>query len=152
MFIILFFVYPFPAQKFELCIVYNFKTSPCYLPLSIIANYRSTSLMWSFQVDPNSLWKFSPFRKNQTNKHQQKKMWLSSTAKNLVGKMNSALAISTGFIGLCCLLAAIARMIVSRKVQSCLVKELLFEAIAAAELCACCFELIIGECDRQINK
>lgn len=66
--------------------------------------------------------------------------------------MNTQLAISCGFIGFCCLLAAIARIIVSRTVNSCLVKELLYEAIAAAELCACCFELIIGECDRQTNN
>lgn len=66
--------------------------------------------------------------------------------------MNTALAISAGFIGFCCLLAAIARIIVSRTIQSCLVKELLYEAIAAAELCACCFELIIGECDRQHKR
>lgn len=59
--------------------------------------------------------------------------------------MNTALAISCGFMGLCCLLAAFARIIVSRTVKSALAKELLDEAIAAAELCACCFELIIGE-------
>lgn len=65
-----------------------------------------------------------------------------STVKNLV-EMNTALVISASFIGFCCILAVIARIIVSRTTQSSLVKELLYEAIAAAELCACCFELII---------
>lgn len=60
-------------------------------------------------------------------------------------EMNTALAVSAGFIGFCCLLASIARIFVSRSVYSCFIKELLYEAIAAAELCACCFELIIGE-------
>lgn len=67
-----------------------------------------------------------------------------SEVKNL-NKMNTSLAISCGFMGLCCLLAAIARAVVSRTVNSALIKELLLEAIAAAELCACCFELIIGK-------
>lgn len=74
-----------------------------------------------------------------------------STVKSFI-EMNTQLAISCGFMALCCLLAAIARKIVARTVNSCLVKELLYEAIAAAELCACCFELIIGECDQQTNK
>lgn len=76
--------------------------------------------------------------------------WLS-TVKSFI-EMNTQLAISCGFIALCCLLAAIARIIVRRTVNSSLIKELLYEAIAAAELCACCFELIIGECDRQTNN
>lgn len=78
---------------------------------------------------------------------------MASTVKSLT-EMNTALAISAIFIGSCCLLAAIARIVVSRTVKSCLVKELLYEAIAAAELCSCCFELIIGECGRhkQTNK
>ncbi|XP_055304880.1 aquaporin-11 isoform X1 [Sitodiplosis mosellana] len=67
---------------------------------------------------------------------------MTSTVKSFT-EMNTALAISASFIGLCCLLAAIARIVVSRTVKSCLVKELLYEAIAAAELCSCCFELII---------
>lgn len=70
---------------------------------------------------------------------------MASTVKSFI-EMNTALAISAGFIGLCCLLASIARIVVSRTVKSCLAKELLYEAIAAAELCSCCFELIIGEC------
>lgn len=81
-----------------------------------------------------------------TTKKRIKKML--STVKSLI-EMNTALAISAGFIGFCCLLAAIARIFVSRTIQSCLVKELLYEAIAAAELCSCCFELIIGECGRR---
>lgn len=67
-----------------------------------------------------------------------------TTAKSIIG-MNQNLAISVGFMSLCCLFAAIARIIVSRTVNSPLIKELLYEAIAAAELCACCFELIIGK-------
>lgn len=61
------------------------------------------------------------------------------------GEMNTSLAISCGFMGLCCLFATFARILVSRTVNSALAKELLYEAIAAAELCACCFELIIGK-------
>lgn len=67
-----------------------------------------------------------------------------ATAKSIIG-MNQNLAISVGFMSLCCLCAAIARILVSRTVNSPLIKELLYEAIAAAELCACCFELIIGK-------
>lgn len=59
--------------------------------------------------------------------------------------VNTALAISTGFIGVCCLIAAIGRGIVSRLVKPGLVQELYYEAISTAELCACCFELIIGK-------
>lgn len=56
------------------------------------------------------------------------------------------LAISCSFIVLCCVLAQTARKIVD-KVSSFhgLVKELILEAIAAAELCSTCFELIIGK-------
>lgn len=32
-----------------------------------------------------------------------------------------------------------------------LIRELLLEAIAAAELCACCFELIIGKITKKKN-
>lgn len=67
-------------------------------------------------------------------------------------EMNTSLAISCGFMGLCCLVAAFARIIVSRTVNSALVKELLYEAIAAAELCACCFELIIGRYNAFIKS
>lgn len=54
------------------------------------------------------------------------------------------LVISCSFIVLCCVLAQAARKIVDR-VSSIhgLVKELILEAIAAAELCSTCFELII---------
>lgn len=58
--------------------------------------------------------------------------------------MSPALIISSGFICFCCMLAAIARFIVPRTIKSTLIQELLYEAIAAAELCSCCFELIIG--------
>lgn len=56
----------------------------------------------------------------------------------------AALAVSTAFIGTCCVLAVIGRYIVQRTVKSTLLRELMNEAIASAELCACCFELIIG--------
>lgn len=59
--------------------------------------------------------------------------------------VSSALAVSIGFIGACCALAAIARRIAGRSVKPGLVQELIYEAIAAAELCACCFELCISE-------
>lgn len=67
-----------------------------------------------------------------------------TTVKSFI-EMNTSLTISISFMGLCCLLAAFARILVSRTVNSALIKELLYEAIAAAELCACCFELIIGK-------
>lgn len=53
--------------------------------------------------------------------------------------------ISASFIVLCCVLAQVARKILDR-ISSIhgLVKELILEAIAAAELCSTCFELIIG--------
>jgi aquaporin rerated protein, invertebrate len=56
----------------------------------------------------------------------------------------SPLAISTAFIGFYCFLALVARKVIARTVSSDYVKSLIFEAIAAAELCSCCFELIIG--------
>lgn len=59
--------------------------------------------------------------------------------------LNTALAVSIGFIGACCILAAISRRIVSRKIKPGLIQDLLYEGIASAELCACCFELIIGK-------
>ncbi len=55
------------------------------------------------------------------------------------------LGISTAFIGAISVAALIARTLVERRAKEGLVKELIFEAIAAAELCACCFELIIGK-------
>lgn len=53
--------------------------------------------------------------------------------------------ISASFIVLCCALAQVARKVIDR-ISSIhgLVKELILEAIAAAELCSTCFELIIG--------
>lgn len=59
--------------------------------------------------------------------------------------VSTALAVSIGFIGFCCAAAAIARRIASRAVKPGLVQDLLYEAIATAELCACCFELCISE-------
>lgn len=66
--------------------------------------------------------------------------------------MSTALAISLGWMGACCAAAAIARRIVSRTREPGLVQSLLYEAIAAAELCACCFELIIGEAILAIGR
>lgn len=62
------------------------------------------------------------------------------------------LVISCSFIVLCCILAQTARKIIHR-VSSIngFVKELIFEAIAAAELCSTCFELIIGENARNLR-
>jgi aquaporin rerated protein, invertebrate len=57
--------------------------------------------------------------------------------------------ISVIFIASCCVLAQIARKVINglSSIHG-LVKELIVEAIAAAELCSTCFELIIGEnCD-----
>ncbi|XP_037950750.1 aquaporin-11-like [Teleopsis dalmanni] len=56
----------------------------------------------------------------------------------------SSLAISTGFMVGCCIAAEIARRIAKRMLnEDGIVPILINEAIAAAELCACCFELII---------
>lgn len=76
---------------------------------------------------------------------RNKKMISILTLEKSSIEMNTSLAISCCFMGFCCLVAAVARIVVSRTVNSPLVKELLYEAIAAAELCACCFELIIGK-------
>jgi aquaporin rerated protein, invertebrate len=54
------------------------------------------------------------------------------------------LGVSSAFIAFYCFLALIARKVIARTVSSDFVKSLIFEAIAAAELCSCCFELIIG--------
>jgi aquaporin rerated protein, invertebrate len=55
------------------------------------------------------------------------------------------LLISSSFIIFCCLAAQTARKILNRFTSiHGLVKELILEAIAAAELCSTCFELIIG--------
>uniref|UniRef100_U5EGT0 Aquaporin n=1 Tax=Corethrella appendiculata TaxID=1370023 RepID=U5EGT0_9DIPT len=53
------------------------------------------------------------------------------------------LAISTFFIILSCCIASTARKLNRKFFQQGLVQDLIFEAIAAAELCGCCFELII---------
>lgn len=61
----------------------------------------------------------------------------------------SELLVSSAFIVLCCVLAQVARKVLERfsSIHG-LVKELILEAIAAAELCSTCFELIIGESRR----
>lgn len=53
-----------------------------------------------------------------------------------------ALGVSTAFIALTAILCVVARKLVKRSSRL-PAKELLFEAIAAAELCAQCFELMI---------
>ncbi|XP_035788197.1 aquaporin-11 [Anopheles aquasalis] len=53
------------------------------------------------------------------------------------------LGYSAFFIALTCIFASVARKLNERLSKDGLVKELFFEAIAAAELCGCCFELII---------
>lgn len=57
----------------------------------------------------------------------------------------AALVVSTAFIGGCATAACAARRAIGRLVKPGLVQELFCEAVAAAELCACCFELIISE-------
>lgn len=57
----------------------------------------------------------------------------------------AALGVSVGFMVVCSVLAVIGRRVVAASLKSQLIKELAYEAIAAAELCACCFELIIGK-------
>lgn len=56
----------------------------------------------------------------------------------------SALVVSTGFVGAWAMAACLARRYIRRLVKPGLVQDLFFEAVAAAELCACCFELIIS--------
>lgn len=56
-----------------------------------------------------------------------------------------SLLISTTYMGLECALAQFARQLNGRFTRPGLVQDLISEAIAAAELCACCFELIIGK-------
>lgn len=63
-----------------------------------------------------------------------------------IGSMSTAaLVVSTAFIGACATAACAARRAIGRLVKPGLVQELFCEAVAAAELCACCFELIISE-------
>lgn len=58
----------------------------------------------------------------------------------------AALGVSALFMVGCCTVAQIARVLSRRLVtREGLVPILINEAIAAAELCACCFELIIGK-------
>lgn len=54
------------------------------------------------------------------------------------------LAVSAACILMTCTLAYFARIIIKKTVTNDFVKILFEEAIAAAELCGCCFELIIG--------
>lgn len=63
------------------------------------------------------------------------------------------LLISSAFIVLCCVLAQVARKVLDRfsSIHG-LVKELILEAIAAAELCSTCFELIIGKVAKFLNR
>lgn len=56
-----------------------------------------------------------------------------------------SLIVSTAYMGLTCALAQLARKLNAKFTREGLVRQLINEAIAAAELCACCFELIIGE-------
>lgn len=56
-----------------------------------------------------------------------------------------SLVVSTGYMGLFCALGQLARRLNERLTRQGLVQELINEAIAAAELCSCCFELIIGK-------
>jgi hypothetical protein len=57
----------------------------------------------------------------------------------------ASLAVSALFILLTCTLAAVARFLVARFVNNAFLRNLFEEGIAAAELCGCCFELIIGK-------
>lgn len=56
-----------------------------------------------------------------------------------------SLVVSTAYMSLSCAIAEFARRLNSRFSRPGLVQELIEEAIASAELCACCFELIIGK-------
>lgn len=58
----------------------------------------------------------------------------------------TALGISTAFMVGCCVAAQIARRVAQNVLKDRgIIPVLVNEAIAAAELCACCFELIIGK-------
>jgi hypothetical protein len=59
--------------------------------------------------------------------------------------MLPSLVVSALFILLTLVLAHGARRLVDRAIKDPFVRLLLLESIAAAELCGCCFELIIGE-------
>lgn len=58
----------------------------------------------------------------------------------------TALGVSTAFMVCCCIAAEVARRLTKRRFseEGGLLPILFNEAIASAELCACCFELIIG--------
>lgn len=58
------------------------------------------------------------------------------------------LVVSTLFILLTSLLAHCARKLTNKLIKEPFVKALFEEAIAAAELCGCCFELIISKYKR----
>ena len=55
------------------------------------------------------------------------------------------IAVSLGYILLSCLLAEALRKVIRDALPEGLVRTAFNEAVAAAELCACGFELIIGE-------
>lgn len=57
----------------------------------------------------------------------------------------AALVVSTAFIASCAAAAAFGRRLTGRLIKPGLVQQLFNEAIAAAELCACCFELVISK-------
>lgn len=58
----------------------------------------------------------------------------------------NALWVSTGLMVGWCVLAQVARKVAQRMIkEEGIIPTLVNEAIAAAELCACCFELIISE-------
>ena len=59
--------------------------------------------------------------------------------------MLPSLVVSALFILLTLVLAHGARRLVDRIIKDDYVRLLLHEAIAAAELCGCCFELVIGK-------
>jgi len=65
----------------------------------------------------------------------------------------SSLTVSSIIIVGWCIAAQIARSLVRKYVTREGIVPILFnEAIAAAELCACCFELIIGELCKYVVK
>lgn len=57
----------------------------------------------------------------------------------------AALAVSTVFIAFISIAASIARKLVIKVTNDNFLRELFYEGIAAAELCGCCFELIISK-------
>lgn len=58
---------------------------------------------------------------------------------------------SAGFIAFTLLLAQVCRMAASRT-QRGMIRSLILEGIAAAELCASCFELIIGRTPKRVSS